>query len=171
VVDHAPAISRDAGVSRTVSARLYGLLACVVVTACAAGADGSRYTMAELQDGVGLDVEDETGTISNAELIDPGALRSYESIMPALADGQTVVLTSGDPNFDPALGRDFILVYRVGGFCGLAPDVKATGHGDTLSISIHLSSDGDCDAMEYDEAVAFSIRDDQMPTHIDAAII
>jgi hypothetical protein len=126
--------------------------------------------MGDLAEGVDVSISDQTGSIRNSRLIDPTvALGEYKSIEAALSEGRAQALTADQADSD-SVDWDVIVVYRVSGFCGRPPSVDISGTSDALSVAIQLASGGDCDALEYDEALVFSIAENRIPAHVDATI-
>jgi hypothetical protein len=55
-------------------------------------------------------------------------------------------------------GYDAVVMYRAGPYCGLLPSVAVTGDQVELAVAITTRERGDCDAMEYDEALGLNLR-------------
>lgn len=125
----------------------------VLVVAVSCGDDTSepRYSATALADGVEVAVDDPDGLIDSATVFLPEELPSYLSLHPQLNENGIAVLQPGEG------GYDVVVVYRTGPYCGLLPEVSANGDGTQIAVDVRTRSTGDCDAMEYDEAVGFQI--------------
>lgn len=135
---------------------LYGLLVAglVVLSGCGSNdSDGTeeRYSATDLQRGVTVSVEDPLGAVVSATVLLPDDLPSYLSLHPELAAQNVVVTNPGEG------GYDVLVVYRTGPYCGLLPAVSIDGDTEELTVDVRSRSEGDCDAVEYDEAIGLDL--------------
>ena len=125
----------------------------------ARSADGERiYSAAALSDGVEFDIDDPDGAVESATVLLADAIEGAARFSPQLeADGVAVMPGDGTP-------FDVIALYRTGPYCGLVPDVRLEM---TPSPVLRVNSkSGDCDSMEYDEAIGLVLA-----TPIDPAVL
>lgn len=127
------------------------LLGAVLVVAASCDDDTPRYSATALADGVEVAVDDPDGVIDSATVFLPDELPSYLSLHPQLDENGIAVLQPGEGGFD------VVVVYRTGPFCGLLPEVSASGDGSHIAIDVRTRSTGDCDSVEHDEAVGLQI--------------
>lgn len=129
------------------------LLVAVLVPAasCASDEEETRYSADQLLRGIDITAEDPALATESATVFLPDELPSYQLYDPALAEKGIVVIQPGEN------GYDAIVVYRTGPFCGLLPSVAVAGDEVQLEVAITTNRSGDCDSMEYDEAVGLNL--------------
>lgn len=123
----------------------------VVAVSCNDDPSEPRYAAEALAEGVEVAVDDPDGLIDSATVFLPDELPSYLSLQPQLDENGIAVLQPGEAGFDA------VVVYRAGPFCGLLPEVSASGDGSQIAVGVRSRSTGDCDSVEYDEAVGLQI--------------
>jgi hypothetical protein len=133
---------------------------------CGIDCDASerRYSATDLERGVAVDVDDGDDLIDSATVFLPDDLPSYLSVHPTLAENGVAVLQPGEG------GYDVVVVYRTGPYCGLLPKVSVNGAGTQIRIHIRSRSSGDCDDMQYDEAVGFQVVTGHETDHVVASV-
>lgn len=122
------------------------------LSGCGSDTNEPRYSADQLLRGVDVTVDDDAQAIDSAVVLLPDELPSYPSYHPALADQGIAVMQPGEG------GYDAVVMYRTGPFCGLLPKVGVTGDESLLEVEITTrGSSGDCDSMEYDEAIGLTL--------------
>ena len=132
------------------------LRACIVVgiiASCGGNDDAAtpRYSADALSEGVPVEVDDPDGVIESATVFLPDELVGYPSRTPELANQGVSVMQPGES------GYDAIIMYRVGGYCGLLPEVAAAAGEAAIAVGVNSRSGDDCDALEYDEAIGLRL--------------
>jgi hypothetical protein len=125
----------------------------LAVAGCSDDASGPRYSADALDAGVAVEVDDPGDVIDSAVVFLPDTLTSYESMHAQLARLGVAILQPGED------GHDAIVLYRTGPYCGLLPAVSAGGGDGRIEIDVRSRSSGDCDAMEYDEAIGLQLAE------------
>jgi hypothetical protein len=110
----------------------------------------TRYSATQLLEGVEVAIEDPDGIVASMTVFLPDDLPSYGSMTPELERVGIAVLDPGEG------GYDVVVLYRTGPYCGLLPKVEVHD-GSEIGILIKPRTEGDCDTMEYDEALGVDL--------------
>lgn len=126
------------------------------------GCGETRYSTDDLQPGVAVTIDGNVEAIDSATVFLPDDLPGYISIHPQLEDEGIAVLNLEDGRFDA------VVVYRTGPYCGLLPTVSVDGDATALTIDVESRQSGDCDALQYDEAIGLDLAPQYEQATIDA---
>jgi hypothetical protein len=126
------------------------LITTALMVSCGDETSDPRYSADALADGVTVEVDDPDNLVQSATVFLADELTTDTEISSRLADGDVVVLQPGP------IAYDAVVVYRTGPYCGLLPDVEAHDGERGIEIDVRSRTEGDCDAMEYDEALGLN---------------
>ncbi len=132
-----------------------------VLAVAGCGSD-ARYSIDQLEQGVAVDIAGTSDAIDAAVVLLPDGLPSYVALQSDLEALGVAVVQPGEAGFDA------IVIYRTGPYCGLLPAVAARGDETRLTIEVDSRASGDCDAMEYDEAIGLDLAPEFERATIDA---
>lgn len=140
---------------KTAKLAVAAVLASVSIVACGGDDADVGYSLDDFGDGVLLEIDDDAGAVASATVFLPDELPSYATIGQRLDQERVVVLQPGEG------GYDAVVLHRTGPFCGVPPDVFVTGDQLRLRVEIAIvtagAGEGECAAMEYDEAIGFDL--------------
>lgn len=116
----------------------------------AGGCSSPTYTADDLAEGVPISLDESETILESASLIDfwdlPDSLQLSDDL------GRAGPASYADISED----WDTVIVYTAGPFCGLTPRLEGSREGTTVTVSVTLTEEGDCDAGEYAEAVGLT---------------
>ncbi len=127
-----------------------------LVASASSPAGDVRYSSRDLEAGVTVHVQDRAGAVASADVFfaEPAADYGVSTADIEAADGEVVI------GQDPTGDYDVFLVYRSGPYCGLLPRVTVDGDTSLIEVTVRTRDEGNCDAMEYDEAVGLRLQPD-----------
>jgi hypothetical protein len=119
----------------------------VLAVSCA-----GRYVPADLSEGIDLRVDDAEHLVESATLIAFYELAENKQISQQIGAGGPIVI---DPGLE---GYDVIVAYRTGPYCAIPPSVAVLSTDGTIVVEVVSHNRGNCDAMEYDEAIGLDFN-------------
>ncbi len=130
---------------------------CVIALGCGPDTFGAD----ELLEGVEVEVDDTTDAIESATVFLPPDEPVYNELR---FSGRIAILQPGVDGFDA------VVAYLTGPYCGVLPDVSVTGDPELLTVAIRTHDGGNCDAMEYVEAIGLQVTGEYADATIEAVL-
>ncbi len=114
-----------------------------------AGGCSSTYGSDDLSEGVPIRLDESETILESASLV------AFWDLPDSLQ--LSVELSNGPASYSDISDEwDTVIVYRAGPFCGVPPGLEASREGTTVTISVMIRVEGDCEALEYEEAVGLT---------------
>lgn len=133
---------------------------CVIALGCGPDTFGAD----ELLDGVVaevVEVDGATGAVESATVFLPPDEPVYNELR---FSGRIAILQPGVDGFD------VVVAYLTGPYCGVLPDVSVTGDPELLTVAIRTHDGGNCEAMEYVEAIGLQVTAEYADATIEAVL-